>query len=325
LDNQPFLDYLERKGFYIANESHTNYTQTIFSIPSSLNFRYIDPPVNVENDQHYFSELMRTNEIMATLKQCGYQTVALESGYFFTDHPDVDVYLASGIGLNEFESLLWAGSPLDVMAQELDLEPSEYSYEAHRQRVLYSFEKLGKLHKVDGPKFVFAHIISPHPPFVFDQTGQPIEPAKSYFIGDGDDFQGTREEYMTGYPAQAQFVNQKMEQVIDAILENSASPPVIVIQGDHGPGSRLDWHSPETTCLWERTSVLNAYYLPGGGDRWLYSSISPVNSFRVILNAYFDANLPLLDDATYFTSHRLEDQAIDITAQRSSRAYCNLP
>jgi hypothetical protein len=79
------------------------------------------------------------------------------------------------------------------------------------------------------------------------------------------------------------------------------------------------------TCLWERTPILNAYYLPGGEDRWLYPSISPVNSFRVVLNAYFGADLPFLPDATYFTSHDLERQAIDITAERSSRANCNLP
>jgi len=116
-----------------------------------------------------------------------------------------------------------------------------------------------------------------------------------------------------------------MEQVIDTILANSSQPPVIIIQGDHGPGSRLDWDSPQRTCLWERTPILNAYYLPEGRDSLLYPSISPVNSFRVVLNSYFGTNLPLLPDDTYFTSHRLERQAIDITAQRTSRANCDLP
>jgi hypothetical protein len=325
LDNTPFLEYLERKGFYIANQSHTNYTQTIFSIPSSLNFRYIEPPIKVTNDQQYFSELMRNNDIMAALKRCGYRTIALESGFFFTDHPEVDVYLTSGSGLNEFESLLWADSPIEMAAQGLDLQPSEYSFEAHRRRVLFSFEKLKTIYRMPGQKFVFAHIISPHPPFVFDWSGKPIEPGQGYFIGDGDDFPGSLDEYLSGYPEQVRFVNHKLEQAIDSILENSTKSPIIIIQGDHGPGSRLDWHSPARTCLWERTPILNAYFLPGDAGRLLYPSISPVNSFRVVLNAYFGADLPLLSDATYFTSHRLEDQAIDVTMRRSSRAQCNLP
>lgn len=325
LDNQPFIDYLKRNGFYVAPESQTNYIQTVFSIPSSLNLNYVDPPGEGVNGQSYFSGLIRRNEIMATLKFCGYKTVSIESGFYFTNHPDVDVYLARGIGANEFESLLLADSPIDVLASELNLEPSELSYEAHRRRVLYSFEKLANLYKMNGPKFVFAHIISPHPPFVFDQSGKPVNPQQSYFIGDGDDYQGNLREYLTGYPAQVQFVNQKMEQVIDTILANSSSPPIIIIQGDHGPGSHLDWDSPKKTCLWERTPILNAYHLPGGGARLLYPSISPVNSFRIVLNAYFAAKLPLLPDETYFTSHRLERQAIDITAERSSRANCNPP
>jgi hypothetical protein len=171
---------------------------------------------------------------------------------------------------------------------------------------------------------IFAHIISPHPPFVFDARGRPVVPRQGYSLNDGDEFRGTLDEYLVGYAMQVQFVNQKLEQVIDAILANSPTPPVIILQGDHGPGSHLNWSSPEQSCLWERASILNAYYLPGGGESGLYPSISPVNTFRVVLNAYFGANLPLLPDLTYFTSHRLEHQAIDITAQRSSQQNCGI-
>ena len=120
-------------------------------------------------------------------------------------------------------------------------------------------------------------------------------------------------------------VGRQLQQVIDSILANSATPPIIILQGDHGPGSRLVWDAPKKTCLWERTPILNAYYLPGEGKNLLYPSISPVNSFRVVLNAYFGADLPLLPDETFFSSHRLERQVIDITAQRDSRANCSAP
>lgn len=325
LDNHPFLDALKSRGFYVAEESYTNYIQTIFSIPSSLNFSFIEPPGEGVNGQQYFSGLMRHNDIMAALKRCGYRTVAIESGYFFTDHPEVDDYLTRGIGTNEFENLLLADSPLDVFADELNLRPAELSYAAHRQRVRFSFDTLRALPHMAGPKFVFAHIITPHPPFIFDQTGRPVEPQYRYYIGDGDDFQGDLDEYRSGYAAQLQFVNHEMEQVVNSILANSSQPPMIIIQGDHGPGSGLVWDAPSQTCLWERTPILNAYYLPGAGKDLLYPTISPVNSFRVVLNAYFGADLPLLPDDTYFTSHRLERQAIDITAQRDSRANCDLP
>ncbi len=325
LDNQPFLEYLEGKGFYVAAGSYTNYIQTVFSVPSSLNFSFIDPPGEGVNGRLYFSGLMRNTDIMAVLKRCGYTTVAIESGFSFTEHPEVDLYLARGIGPNAFESLILADSPVHILADDLQLVPSEYSHEAHRQRVLYSFETLETLYKMDEPTFVFAHIISPHPPFVFDQSGRAVNPRHGYYIGDGDDYLGDFGDYLQGYAGQVQFVNQQLGRVIDSILENSSTPPVIILQADHGPGSRLVWDEPAQTCLWERTPILNAYYLPGGGDRALYPSISPVNSFRVVLNAYSDAGLPLLPDATFFTSHRLERQAIDITTKRSSKANCYSP
>jgi hypothetical protein len=323
LDNTPFIDYLKGKGFYVADESQTNYTQTVFSIPSSLNFSYIDPPPEGVDEAKYFSNLVKDNRLMDSLKPCGYRTVALGSGFFFTNHPNVDIYFSSDIELNEFESLLLADSPIEILAYELNLQPTGLSYATHRRHVLYSFEKLAELYKMPGPKIIFAHIVSPHPPFIFDIHGQPVEPNQSYSIGDGDDYPGTLAEYRAGYAGQVQFVNQKMEEVIDAILAKSPAPPIIIIQGDHGPGSQLDWSSPGQSCLWERTSILNAYYLPGGGTGQLYPSISPVNSFRILLDTYFGGQLPLLPDRTYFTSHRLERQAIDITAERSSRLNCS--
>ena len=41
-DNQSFLRELERRGFYVASDAISNYTQSIRSIPSSLNMSYLD-------------------------------------------------------------------------------------------------------------------------------------------------------------------------------------------------------------------------------------------------------------------------------------------
>jgi len=140
-------------------------------------------------------------------------------------------------------------------------------------------------------------------------------------MGDGDDYAGDWQEYRQGYASQVEFANRKLKSAVSALLARSNTPPVIILQGDHGPGSRLNWGSPADSCLWERSGILNAYYIPGGSQE-LYPSISPVNSFRVILNAVFGTSQPLLPDRTYFTSHRLLRQAIDISEERDSRANC---
>jgi len=46
---------------------------------------------------------------------------------------------------------------------------------------------------------------------------------------------------------------------------------------------------------------LNVYYLPNG-SKSLYETISPVNSFRVIFNEYFNADFELLEDKYYWES-----------------------
>jgi hypothetical protein len=82
-----------------------------------------------------------------------------------------------------------------------------------------------------------------------------------------------------------------MLEAIDTIFEESEISPIIIIQGDHGP-----WLQPKNKRMW----ILNAYYLPGHNEE-LYPTISPVNSFRLVFDAYFEGNYDLLDDVSFFS------------------------
>ena len=78
-----------------------------------------------------------------------------------------------------------------------------------------------------------------------------------------------------------------MKVLIDDILRNSKEPPIILLQADHSLAPDFDDR---------RFNILNAYYLPDGGEGILYPTITPVNSFRIIFNQYFGANFPLIED-----------------------------
>jgi hypothetical protein len=75
----------------------------------------------------------------------------------------------------------------------------------------------------------------------------------------------------------------------------------------------LDWLSAENTDLLERMAIFNAYYFYDKNYRLLTPDISPVNSFRVILNQYFGMNLPLLENRSYFTTVYHPYDFIDVT------------
>ncbi len=122
----------------------------------------------------------------------------------------------------------------------------------------------------------------------------------SALAGDGLAFGGTPEEYQRDYIEQLTYINRQVEIAIDAILSGSSQPPIILVQGDHGPGSMLVRDSLEQTCLLERTSILSAYYLHNGSE-FLAEDLTPVNSFRVVFNELFNAQLPLLPNETYFS------------------------
>ena len=113
---------------------------------------------------------------------------------------------------------------------------------------------------------------------------------------------GKREEYISRYNAQITYINQRVLETIDDILETSENPPIIILQGDHGPGAYFDWESLNNTYLPERLGILNAYYFPDRNYENLYPSISPVNSFRVVLGQYFGEEIDFLDDKSFFST-----------------------
>ncbi len=329
-DNSDFSQYLTGKGFYIAQESLSNYVRTGMSLPASLNFEYLDDLASTgQNTTNWYplKGLISDNRARLSLENAGYQFITLSPGFFYTEIRDSDHYLSPyWINFNNFEQLILGVSALGAVTDFDFIKIPHYSYKTHRERIQYAFytlQNINTLVKNDPrPKFVFAHILAPHPPFVFDRLGNPITPNRAYSMADASDYKGTTEEYKQNYINQLIYTNTMMKQTIEQILKNSKTPPVIIIQGDHGPGAYLNWESAEKSCIKERFSILNAYYFPDQNYSGLYPSISPVNSFRVIFNTYFGTQLSMLEDKAYFSSIYQPYVFKDVTEQ--SRIACNL-
>jgi hypothetical protein len=227
----------------------------------------------------------------------------VSSQYGVVDLPAADTYLTRWWFLNRFETLLLEMTPIPWLTHKLGWP---LLYNLHREQVLFNLNQLPTLAQLPGPKFVYAHVFAPHPPFVLDANGEPQTPRHNYSWAGAnmffDFFQlpGTgRDLYREDFIGQTQFVNSRIREILPAILENSATPPVIVLQSDHGPSSG-DWVRDHThPSIRERFSVLNAILLPGGSPE-LYPNMSLVNTFRVVLNHCFETRLPLLEDRSYW-------------------------
>jgi hypothetical protein len=124
----------------------------------------------------------------------------------------------------------------------------------------------------------------------------------------------TTEERDRKYVAQLKYIDNKALKAIDAILANSKKPPVIILQSDHGVRWKFGSEG-EINDYRTHFGILNAYHFPDGDYSQLYESISPVNSFRVVLNRYFGANIKLLEDRSYSSTDKQPFDFIDMTEQ----------
>jgi len=304
-DNTAFIAELENRGFVVAQKSQSNYPRTILSLASSLNMQYLDKLSLAMDGSNLWwpaSDIIQHSELRQFLEQEGYQTVFFASGWDLTDIRDGTYYKSRfPITLRNFQAvyILWTNlNLLNELSQTTISLPSDNNY---RRRILYSFETLPEVSFYDGPKFVFAHILMPHPPFLFNSEGEPIDEDFYYpKFGTQVDSQNVS-RYREGYIEQLTYINRLTLDMIDGIQANSANPPVIIIQGDHGPDVFMNGFDPNKACLYERFSILNAYYMPGVSPDVIPEDITPVNSFRLIINQYFGKNLAMLPNQQYFS------------------------
>jgi hypothetical protein len=332
LDNAPFLSFLESEGFYVVSEGRSNYMQTLLSLGSSLNMDYLTNfegwESRTRNDLDVFRGMIRHSKAREIFQTLGYKMVAFETGYKATNISDADIYLNAAaspdsqtgftLSINPFEDLLLETS-MGIVLRDFQAKTGilnhfriENPYVQHRNRVTFILSKLGEVSGWEGDYFVFAHIISPHAPFVFNEFGGEVPQEGAFTLADANLRLG-RDEYIQRYRNQLEYLNSLVEKTIKQIIARSKSTPIIIIQGDHGPAAYYDKDSLLSTNLLERFSILNAILLPGHAEDLLYDSITPVNSFRVILNQFFGYNLLLLQDRSYFATYSRPFDFIDVT------------
>src|SRR5690606_23437614 len=111
--------------------------------------------------------------------------------------------------------------------------------------------------------------------------------------------------------------------ITNNILQNSDTPPIIIVQSDEGPEAKVNymphhWQfgDASTDDIKERAGILNAYYFPDHNYTELYQDITPVNTFRTIFRQYFDLDTPNLEDKNYvFPDKDHLFDFIDVTKQ----------
>ena len=310
-DNSAFVHELESRGFYVDPHARSNYPRTQWAISASMNMDYYDI---YEQEQETAQQLFQTGNDHALgriMQALGYKYVHISSGWYFTNtSPVADLNVSFGPNghiVSEattqdpciLERILNLSNEFTVgflrttMAERfVRLDPrwqigSCTHYWKQAAFALEWIEFMKNVSNISGPKFVFSHLLKPHAPHTFDRHGN-ISPV----LGGWSDEHDPSVE--SAYYGQILWLNDRLLEVVDAILKEDEEPPIIVIASDHG-SRKMGVGNPIAT------QILAAYLLPDGGVSAIYPHITPVNMFRAILNYYFDLKFDMLKDKVYST------------------------
>jgi hypothetical protein len=300
-----FEDSLRALGFVIPPNVSSNYTQTVLSLPSILNFEHVtrlaDDVGATSTDYALPKFLIENNRAARFLKTRGYRYLLFPSAWWAGTQfspladsvyiPNGRVSLTDALRRTELRAVVWGSTLLRPLLQRPRLPD------------MGKFETLKDVPLDSAPTFAFAHELVPHLPYVFDADCRPV--ARAITAAEEADTPAQRAAYL----AQMACVDRMTLGAVREILRRSTTPPIILILGDHG--SRFSdvryYEHPESASprlVEERFGAFAAAYLPAGGDSILADPVTLVNVFRYVLSYYFGAQLPPLPDAHYISGER---------------------
>jgi hypothetical protein len=298
-DNTPFLGQLGDRGFDVVTDAVGNYPRTSHSLASSLNMSFLDDLVAEEgpdsDDWPRLQSNLQDFRVSRALQAIGYRYEHIGSWWGPTrEDPTADdnfVY-----GGREFPTVLLNTTIWGELSAHLGLSHPLTMGEEQYRRITYQYDSLLQIAEQPGPTFTFAHFTLPHPPYVIDANGDFLPPEKA--VADPN----------AAYVGQVEYANHLMLELSDRLLAGpDETDPIIVFQSDEGPHpirleqneQDFDWTKATDTELGMKMRILDAVYLPGEGSDAQLGSFTPVNTFRIIFDRYFGADLPLLPDRTW--------------------------
>lgn len=326
-DNGDFLNYLDKNGFTVNNDAHSNYPFTTMSISSTMNANYQSDIVQKfggasEQTLEPFHDSIRYSSVIQSLKSAGYKFIQLGSWYEASNQapladqnhqPDGQlIILNHTFTLNDFAknhlTNSWIGQ---IVSRGLNIGHFSvlgYSQISEADATLYKIQHLKDFASQSaGGRVIFAHFLIPHEPYLFNADG-------SYSTNPTSDSVG--KPIKTKYTDQIKFINSQMKTVIDQINKSSSNQAIIVLQADEGAYpmqmngqlngqaieeelSASDMRNWSDADLQMKYGVLAAYHIPKASAAQIQTSADSVNVFRLIFNTYFDAKMDYLPKCYY--------------------------
>jgi len=303
LDEEPFLSGLESRGLRVSSRAITQYATTVQVLMAMFNMQLLEDiprlqPVfngtNTEVVEALTHEIVEDNQLFDTLYSMGYEIDNVTSGFADVSIRTADHQYSSGT-LNEVELGMLSRS---ILGDLVDVVAPDLISSQQRTRILRNLSTATELaqNRPGHPRFIFVHVPSPHPPWVFNADGGPrqVTNIENIYAEDPAGTGLTEDQLKAGYAGAVQAIQGPVLDTIDAIERSSAEPPVIILFGDHG-----SWVGARPGDDRLRFLPLLAAKVPGV-DRPFADDEALVNVFPDLLNAKFGLSVPRIDPAPSF-------------------------
>jgi hypothetical protein len=302
--------WLQDRGFQTLTDAHANYIRTSLSLASTLHLTHLDGLAQrMGADSGSYAPIVRwlkDHPVGRFLQSQGYRYTQVGSWFPFTRESDIaDQVLRPGES-RDFGTLVKNATVLTLI-DRIHPEKTLKRDAAAAVSAIYQWQQLGRLCREVGQDFVFAHVLLPHPPYVFHDDGTLAT-----------------EQDPSSYAEQTGYVNDRMRELVECLQDRpEADQPIIVLQADEGPyparygrdQDGFDWSTATPSELAMKFEILDAMYLPGlpEGVAPPASGMTAVNTFRYLLSSYFGADLPLLPDRVFTSPRQRPYDLTDVT------------
>jgi Sulfatase len=283
--------WLSEHGFDVLENSHANYVATSLSLSTTMNLAHLEELTGLvgsgTNSYNAVYRRLQSALVPRQFQALGYRYLHLGSWWNPTRFDEAADRNYNADGVNDFTSVLFTTSALPLAVKALGLEdqpPSEHT--KHIKHNTYALDQLDRLRGEPGPKFVMAHILLPHPPYVFDRDGRPMTQKE---VNELDDKEAGRR--------QLAYTNTRIRSFIEGLLAlPEDQQPIIIVQADEGPWTdpyfadkvNYDWNTATPEDLETKFGILNAWYVPGGTDTLgLRQDQTAINTFPILFSRYF--------------------------------------
>lgn len=288
-----FAKFLEKKGFQVTYNSNASSIDTLHQMASRLNYR--NYPLGGEYRDIYYKDIA-DNRAMQFLKAQGYTTIVFDetkASFAYPAKPSIIADInyendpesvnsdTSSSLFNDYGAMVADKTMLLVFGDLYRIHNPEL--QKHKNMIYFTVSEMEKLKNPGQPIFVYAHLMIPHMPFMFDANGNIVDPA----------YHQNWDYYLGNY----RFSITIAEKIVENILSQYPADdlPIIILQSDHGARnkgtSNLGSKILEGFNEEYKTSILNAMLLPGCEDISLSDDFNPINTFPLVFNCVFHVDV----------------------------------